>query len=327
MRDRVAEALGAARRREVRVIANTVGGGFGGKLDAGARAYAALLARRAGRPVKLVYTRGEEFVARHDARERVVRIRSAVDRATATIVAQEASVLMDAGAYAGETPAIAAVAMLDPAARPTASRTSATASARVYTNTPPTGAFRGVCGAVLVFAVERHMDNLAGALGVDRRELRLRNVYRDGDRFPNGQELPDAAFVDALRAHRGGRAVGELTATRPPRHGVGIAATSWLTNPLAGAATVKLNEDGTVGLVTAATDIGTGAVATGRRADPRRGAGRRGRGRHRARRRTPTPPPFDGGAQGSRTVFNVGNAVRARPPRRARAGARATPRT
>ena len=85
-------------------------------------------------------------------------------------------------------------------------------------------------------------------------------------------------------------------------------ATSWLTNPLAGSATVKLNEDGTVGLVTAATDIGTGAVATGVVQILAEVLGI-------APEDVIVHPPdtdasaFDGGAQGSRTVFNVGNAV------------------
>lgn len=304
VRDRVAEAL-ELRPSQVRVIANTVGGGFGGKLDAGPELYAALLARGARRPVKLVYTRGEEFVAGTMRENGSVRIRTAATR-DGTLVAQEARVLMDAGAYAGETPAIAAVAML------ILPGTYRIPNVRygiraVYTNTPPTGAFRGICGPYLVFAVERHMDNLATALGVDRRELRLRHVYRDGDRFPTGQAIPDAAFLDAfdrIEAVAPWRSVSE----RRPWHGVGIVATSWLTNPLAGSATVKLNEDGTVGLVTAATDIGTGAVSTGVVQILAEVLGI-------APQDVIVHPPdtdaaaFDGGAQGSRTVFNVGNAV------------------
>ena len=303
-RDRVAEAL-ELRPSQVRVVANTVGGGFGGKLDAGPELYAALLARRAKRPVKLVYTRGEEFVAGTMRENGSVRIRTAATH-DGTLVAQEANVLMDAGAYAGETPAIAAVAML------ILPGTYRIPNVRygiraVYTNTPPTGAFRGICGPYVVFAVERHMDNLAAALGVDRRELRLRHVYRDGDRFPTGQEIPDAAFADAfdrIEAVAPWRSVSE----RRPWRGVGVVATSWLTNPLAGSATVKLNEDGTVGLVTAATDIGTGAVSTGVVQILAEVLGI-------APQDVIVHPPdtdaaaFDGGAQGSRTVFNVGNAV------------------
>jgi CO/xanthine dehydrogenase Mo-binding subunit len=305
VRDRVAEAL-EVRASRVRVIANTVGGGFGGKLDAGPEPYAALLARKARRPVKLVYTRGEEFVAGTMRENAVVRIRSAATP-EGEIVAQEATVLMDAGAYAGETPAIAAVAML---ILPCTYRIPNVRHRirALYTNTPPTGAFRGICGPYLVFAVERHMDNLAAALGADRRELRLRHVYRDGDRFPNGQELPDAAFVDGFERIEAVAPWKQLSAPRP-LHGVGLVATSWLTNPLAGSATVKLNEDGTVGLITAATEIGTGAVAAG---VVQILAEELGVAPDDVLVHAPDTDaaPFDGGAQGSRTVFNVGNAVR-----------------
>jgi CO/xanthine dehydrogenase Mo-binding subunit len=305
VRDRVAESLGV-RGSQVRVIANTVGGGFGGKLDAGPEPYAALLARKARRPVKLVYTRGEEFVAGTMRENALVRIRSAATPA-GEIVAQEATVLMDAGAYAGETPAIAAVAML---VLPCTYRIPNVRHRirAVYTNTPPTGSFRGVCGPYLVFAVERHMDNLAAALGADRRELRLRHVYRDGDRFPNGQELPDAALVDGFERIEAVAPWKEVSARRP-LHGVGLVATSWLTNPLAGSATVKLNEDGTVGLVTAATEIGTGAVAAGlvQILGEELGIAAEDILVHAP---DTDAAPFDGGAQGSRTLFNAGNALR-----------------
>ena len=96
---------------------------------------------------------------------------------------------MDAGAYAGETPAIAG--RRDAHRWPARYRVGAVRyrGHAVYTNTPPTGSFRGVCGPYMVFAVERHMDHIASELGLDRRELRMRNAYRAGDRMPNGQVL------------------------------------------------------------------------------------------------------------------------------------------
>jgi CO/xanthine dehydrogenase Mo-binding subunit len=305
IRDRVAESL-RVRQSAVRVLAPTVGGGFGGKLDSGPEPYAALLARKARRPVKLVYTRREEFVAATMRENAVVRIRSAVTR-DGTIVAQEALALLDAGAYAGETPAIAAVGML---ALPNAYRVPNVRyrTRAVYTNTPPTGSFRGVCGPYLVFATEQHMDHIADAVGVDRRELRLRHVYRDGDRFPNGQELPHTAFAEAFERVEAVAPWAQVSRRRP-NHGVGIVAVCWLTNPLAGSATVKLNEDGTLGLVTAATDIGTGAVSTGvvQILAEELGVQPEDVVVHAP---DTDAAPYDGGAQGSRTVFNVGNAVR-----------------
>lgn len=304
VRDRTADAIGV-RSSAVRIIADTVGGGFGGKLDAGPEPYAALLARHARRPVKLVYTRAEEFVAGTMRENATVRLRSAVTR-DGDVVGQEAEWLMDAGAYAGETPAIAGIAMLAVACayRVGAARYRGHA---VYTNTPPTGSFRGVCGPYMVFAAERHLDHIANELGLDRRALRMRNAYRPGDRMPNGQILHDTAFEEAFARIEEVAPWAEVSRRRPYR-GVGIAAVTWLTNPLAGSATLKLNEDGTVGLITAATDIGTGAVATGL---VQLVAEELGVDPEDVLVHVPDTDaaPYDAGAQGSRTVYNVGNAI------------------
>ncbi len=304
VRDRTAEALGV-RRSAVRIIADTVGGGFGGKLDSGPEPYAALLAQRAKRPVKLVYTRTEEFVAATMRENAIVRLRSAVTR-QGEVVAQEAEWLMDAGAYAGETPAIAGVAMLTVACTYRVGAVRYRGHA-VYTNTPPTGSFRGVCGPYMVLATERHMDRIARALGIDRRELRVRNAYRPGDRMPNGQELRDTAFAEAFERVEAVAPWAEVSAPRP-YHGAAIAAVTWLTNPLAGSATLKLNEDGTVGLITAATDIGTGAVFMGL---VQIVASELGIAPADVVLHAPDTDaaPYDAGAQGSRTVYNVGNAI------------------
>ena len=213
------------------------------------------------RPVKLVYTRSEEFVAGTMRENAVVKLRSAVTR-DGDVVGQEAEWLMDAGAYAARRRRSPAIAMLTVAG---AYRVGAVRyrGHAVYTNTPPTGSFRGVCGPYMVFAAERHMDRIAAELGIDRRELRMRNVYRPGDRMPNGQVLHDTAFAEAFERIEAGRALGRGERSARPYHGVGIAAVTWLTNPLAGSATLKLNEDGTIGLITAATDIGSGAVSIG----------------------------------------------------------------
>lgn len=304
VRDRVAEMLGV-RGSQVRIVVPTLGGGFGGKLDSGPEPYCALLARKSGRPVKLVYTRAEEFVAATMRENAVVRIRSAVT-AEGEIVAQEALCLMDAGAYSGETPIIASIPGL---VLPAVYRVGAVRyTTRVaYTNTPPTGAMRGVCGTYLVFAQERHVDEIARTLGIDRRELRLRNLHRDGTRLPNGQELEEVALHEAFERVDAVAPWGELSQRRPLR-GVGIAAATWLTNPSAGSATVKLHEDGTVGLVTAATEIGSGAVAGGVVQVVASELGLRPEDVLQVAPDTDVSA-WDGGAQGSRTLVHVGKAA------------------
>jgi CO/xanthine dehydrogenase Mo-binding subunit len=159
----------------------------------------------------------------------------------------------------------------------------------------------------VTLAVERHMDHIARATGLDRRALRMRNAHRPGDRLPNGQVLRDTAFEEAFARVEEVAPWAEVSRERP-YHGVAIAAVTWLTNPMAGSATLKLNEDGTVGLVTAATDIGSGAVATGL---VQIVADQLGVAPEDVIVHAPDTDaaPFDAGAQGSRTVYNVGNAI------------------
>ncbi|MCH7670040.1 MAG: molybdopterin-dependent oxidoreductase [Acidobacteria bacterium] len=177
----------------------------------------------------------------------------------------------------------------------------------VYTNTAPTGAFRGVSGPHLVFALERHMDHIALELGMDRREFRLGALAHDGDAMLNGQVLEDASILaEAFAAVEDRAPWAELS--KGPNRGVGIAATVWLTNPMPGQATVKLNEDGTLGVVTAATDNGSGAVTMGLRQIAAEGLGLF------ADQVVVSMPDtdvaaYDAGSQGSRTTHVVGRAV------------------
>jgi CO/xanthine dehydrogenase Mo-binding subunit len=287
-------------------VGHHIGGGFGAKLDLGIEPYAALLARATGRPVKLVLDRDEDLLTCPCRENAVVRLRSAVTT-DGRILAREMDVLMDAGAYAGDTPILTSLALLLAGAVYKVGPTRVRARA-VYTNTAPTGAFRGVSGTYLVFALERHLDHIANQLGLDRRDLRLRNLMEDGDRLLNGQELMEASILrDAF---------GRIEETAPwgtlgqaPLRGVGVAACVWLTNPMAGSATLKLAEDGTLGVLTAATDNGSGAVSMGVTQIA-------------AEELTIRPEdvvvtmpdtdaaPYDAGSQGSRTTQVVGRAVR-----------------
>ena len=312
VRDRVAEFLGL-RASQVRVVVPTIGGGFGGKIEATLEPFCALLAQRTGRPVRIANSRGEELATTGPREGAIVRLRSAV-RPDGELLAQEAECLLDAGAYAGETVAFASAALLILGATyriPNARRVARA----VYTNTPPTAAYRGVCGPYCVFAIEQHLDHIARELSLDRLQLRLRNALRPGERMANGQEIVDDGIVDAIQhvqrlkpwpaSGRTTRAPGD----RRPMRGIGIAATRWLTNPEPSQATVKLNEDGTVGIVSAAVEIGTGAVAMGARQIAAAELGLQ------PDDVVVLPPDtdaagYDGGAQGSRTTFALGNAVR-----------------
>ncbi len=264
VRDRVAQFLGV-RPSDVRVVGHHIGGGFGAKLDASLEPYAAFAARAVGRPVKIVNERAEDLLTCPSRENAIVRLRTALS-ADGRILGRELECLMDNGAYSGEMPFLASVPMhvLGQVYRAGATRVT---TRLVYTNTAPTGAFRGVGGLYLYFALERHMDNCARRLGIDRREFRLRNLLSSGDASLTGQVLEDADILreafDRVEEVAPWASLSGRPAPEGKLRGVGIAACTWLTNPLPGSVTLKLNEDGTVGVVTAATENGSGAVAMG----------------------------------------------------------------
>ena len=305
VRDGTAGYLGV-RSSDVRVIVPTVGGGFGGKLLPTLEPAAALLARKSGRPVKLANTRKEEFLSGCPRENALVRIASAVSK-DGGIIGHRSEVLMDNGAYGGEQPLVAGLAPLMLCSNYRMTAISHTTKL-VYTNTPPTGPFRGVLGTYCNFALERHADHIANELGIDRREFRLRNVYVDGDESATGQKLSGVAFTDALErleeiAPWRGRGNGKR-----PYQGVGIACTLWNTNDMPSGASVKLNEDGTATLITSATEIGTGAVAGGL---PQIVAAELGLDVRDVVVSLPDTAlaAYDAGAQGGRTMFMAGKAV------------------
>lgn len=303
VRGTLCSVLGLPESR-VRVVASTVGGGFGGKLDVTFEHYACLLARKSGRPVKLVCSRAEELAAANPRENSVVRIRSALD-GEGRIIGREVECLLDAGAYAHDTPFIGAVASLQ-GTGPYRIDNVRCAAVSVYTNTQPTGAYRGPSGPQMVLAVEAHMEEIASRLGEDSVELRRRHFFRDGDVALNGQAIERPTARECLD-----RALEliEYDTPRPPGRAVGVACAWWTTTAGAAAATARLEGDGTVAVITGATEIGSGALAAGVVSLTARALGVREDQVRLASTSDTATGAFDFGAQGSRTTFNVGNAV------------------
>ena len=305
VRDRVATAIGV-NPSEIRVVGHHIGGGFGAKLDTGLEPYAALLARRFGQPVRLANDRSEDLLTCQCRDNAVIKIRTAIG-SDGELLARDVEVLMDSGASATDIPFLTSIPMhvFGSLYRigPVRIQTKA-----VYTNTAPTGAFRGVNGTHLYFALERHMDHIANELGIDRLEYRRLNLQSDGSCLPTGQVLEDVGILseafDAVEELAPWKELG-----RGPNRGVGIAACMWLTNPMPGSATLKLNSDGTLGVLTAATENGSGAIATGVR---QIAAQELGLPVHKIFITMPDTDAaaFDAGSQGSRTTHIVGRAVR-----------------
>ena len=184
----------------VRVVQAETGGGFGGKEEYPSMlaCHAAILARKSGRPVKMIYGRVEDLLATTKRHPSVVRHRTGVTR-DGRLVAMDVEVVMDGGAYA--TPS--AVVLSRGAIHATGPYRCDHVRIRgrvMMTHTPPNGAFRGFGAPQTQFAVEAHMDRVAEALGMDPARLREVNALRPGDTTATGQRLgPDASALPVLR--------------------------------------------------------------------------------------------------------------------------------
>jgi CO/xanthine dehydrogenase Mo-binding subunit len=236
---------------QIRLIALPMGGSFGAKTFVRLEAIAAALARKAGKPVKLVLPRSEEWqtLNRHPA---TITVRLGA-RADGTVVAKQVTCYADTGAYADCGPGVAQK-MGFAAPGPYRIDNVWVDAYCVYTNLPPNGAFRGYGQMQSTWASERAMDALAEALELDPLELRLRNVVRDGDRYCTGETLHDVRFAECLEA------AAEAIGWREDRNGKGLSLVmKGMQTPSRAAIAIEAGADGTFVLRCATTEMGQGA--------------------------------------------------------------------
>jgi xanthine dehydrogenase D subunit len=191
-RGQVAASLGLPEDK-VRITLSGVGGAFGAREDLSMQIHATMLALHTGQPVKMVYSREESFfghVHRHPASLRYEHGSTADGR----LVYVKADIVLDGGAYASSSTAVAANAAtlgIGPYEVPNVVMDCSA----VYTNNPPCGAMRGFGAVQACFAYESQMDKLAVAVGMDPVELRVKNAMREGSVMPTGQVVDSAAPV------------------------------------------------------------------------------------------------------------------------------------
>jgi len=184
----------------VRVVQTETGGGFGGKEEYPSMiaGHAALLARKAGRPVKLVYDRVEDMVATTKRHPAVIRHRTCVTR-DVRLTAMEIDAIFDGGAYATLSAVVLSRGVIH-ASGPYRCDHVRIRGRAAMTNTPPNGAFRGFGAPQTQFATEVHMDRIADAVGIDPVRLREINALRPGDTTATGQRLGrDCSALMVLR--------------------------------------------------------------------------------------------------------------------------------
>jgi len=242
----------------IRVEATKIGGGFGGKLELIAEPYAVVLARKCRRPVKIVYTRDEEFLATTPRHKTLFWVKSGIKK-DGTLLARHVKLVYDTGAYSGNGPTTVTLSC-QLAAGVYRIPNLFIEGYCVYTNKMNCGSMRGPSGPQTTFAIESHTDNLARKIGMDPLDFRLKNLLEKGEKTGVGQTLVDVDYKKVVNA--AADAIGWRNIKKQENVGKGMACIFWLSGGWATSATVKVNEDGTVSLVTGAVDMGTGYLYT-----------------------------------------------------------------
>lgn len=242
---------------KIRVIGMHIGGGFGGKLEMGLEPYAALLALKSRRSVKMAMSRKEEFQAANPRHASRITITTGVNR-DMKMVARRAEVLLDTGAYSGNGPTAVGLAMFLVTGPYRLDNVDLSGKA-IYTNKTSSGSCRGPGGPQAVFAGESQIDIIAREMGWDSLAFRLANVVEEGDVLGAGQRLQDVGVRECLEQVA---AAINWGGEEEPDEGVGLACSWWTSGGWATSALINLNEDGTVTLITGAVDIGPGAKYT-----------------------------------------------------------------
>jgi CO/xanthine dehydrogenase Mo-binding subunit len=183
---------------KIRIIQMETGGGFGGKEEYPSilAGHAALLAWQSGKTVKMVYDRAEDMVATTKRHPSLTKIRTAVS-ADGKLLGTDIEFLIDGGAYATLSAVVLSRGTIH-AAGPYACPNVRIRSKALATNAPPHGAFRGFGAPQTIFAMERHMDKVARAVGLAPEELRRRNFLHTGETTATGQVIREPLDLEQL---------------------------------------------------------------------------------------------------------------------------------
>ena len=244
----VAEVLGIS-VSQVSVTPCEIGGGFGGKISVYLEPVAAILSREVGRPVKLIMSRIEEFEGTGPTPASHIRLKMGATN-DGRIVAAEADLMYEAGAFPGSPVAAGAMCIFSPYAIPNMS----VDGYDVVVNKPKTAAYRAPGATNAAFASETVIDEIAEQLGMDPLEIRRQNGAKEGDRQVHGPTYPRIGYLETVHA-----ALEHEHYQSPlegPNRGRGVASGFWFNVGFQSTVVINVNSDGTVSLVEGSTDIG-----------------------------------------------------------------------
>jgi CO/xanthine dehydrogenase Mo-binding subunit len=233
---------------DLKVIPAEIGGGFGGKTTVYLEPVALALSRKCGRPVKLVMSREEVFLASGPTSGSVMDVKIAATK-DGKITGAEMMLAYQAGAFPGSPVhlgCMTAFACYDV-------ENLALVGYDVVSNRPKVAAYRAPGAPMAAFAVESAIDELAQKLGMDPIDLRLKNAVRDGAKTVYGATVRSAAFVETLEAIK---ASDHYRSKVKPGQARGVAAGFWFNIGGESSAAVHVDEDGGVTVVSSNPDIG-----------------------------------------------------------------------
>ena len=250
--------------KDVRVISTYIGGGFGGKAGVTMEILAAALAIAVpGRPVKLLWSRAQEFYNTYQRLGCTARIKMGVSKA-GKITALDFKLHWDAGAYVEYGANVVNAAGLS-ASGPYKVDNLSIDSMCTYTNLPPCGAYRGFGYSEFLFGLESHITRMAREMGIDPVEFRMKNAIKEGDTLPYGAHMNPTGIRDAIERVAKEIKWGVQERSKDPKKAIGKAQVCFWKSPAmppnaSSSAFLKFNEDGSINILVSGMEIGQGLL-------------------------------------------------------------------
>jgi carbon-monoxide dehydrogenase large subunit len=265
-RNVIAESLAplGITHKDVRIVTPYIGGGFGGKAGVSMEIMGAALATVVkGHPVKLMWSRAQEFYNTYQRQGVVAKLKMGVQN-DGTITALEHTLYWDAGAYVEYGANVVNAAGLS-ATNPYKIDNIAIDSVCIYTNLPPGGPYRGFGYSEFSFGIESHITRAAKALKLDPVAFRKRNAIKEGDTLPYGAPMNANGLPAAIDRVAAELDWGKKATTPTPHVKVGKSLVLFWKAPAmppnaASSAFLKFNEDGSLNILISGMEIGQGLL-------------------------------------------------------------------
>lgn len=234
---------------KIKVVPLEIGGGFGGKINVYIKPVAALLAKKTGKPVKVLMNRADVFEGTGPTPASYITVKMGATK-DGKITAAQTSMVFEAGAYPGSPVGAGAMCIF----APYNTENVLIDGYDVVVNKPKTAPYRAPGATNAAFGSETVIDELAEALNIDPLEIRLMNGAKEGDHRADGPIYPRIGFIETVEA---AKSHPHYTAPNGKKHhGRGVASGFWFNIGLESSVTINVNPDGTVNLVEGSTDIG-----------------------------------------------------------------------